>query len=229
MVVDHTLSARAAVGLDVPLGTPTRPVWRGRLHQWALVAAVPAMALLVVLAEGAEARTAVVVYAVGLCSMLTASTTYHRWVHTLRARTIWQRTDHAMIYAAIAGSFTPVCLLAMPRAWGISMLAIVWTGAVVGGVLKFVAFDRSRLVTGVLYMALSWIGVVAIPFLWRREGAWPVVLLIVGGIAYTVGAIGFHRRWPRLSPSVFSYHEVWHAFTVVAAAAQFGAVWIVAT
>lgn len=226
MTMDHSLPVGV---LDVPLGTPTRPRWRGLLHQWTLVVAVPAMIALAILADGAEARAAVIIYAVGLCSMLTASTTYHRWVHTLRARALWQRTDHAMIYAAIAGSFTPIALLAMPPTWGIPLLVLVWAGALTGAMLKALLFHRSQVATGVLYMALSWLGVVAIPFLWRREGAWPVILLAFGGVAYTVGAIGFRRQWPRLSPAVFSYHEVWHVFTVVAAAAQFGAVWIVAT
>lgn len=216
-------------GLDVPLGTPARPLWRGLLHQWALFTAVPLMVLLAVLADGAKARVAVIVYALGLCSMFAASTTYHRWVHTLRARSIWQRTDHAMIYAAIAGSFTPVCLLAMPTRWGVALLVFIWTGAVVGAVLKLAIWHRSRIIGAVLYMSLSWIGITSVPFLWQRYGALPVVLLLAGGLAYTVGAIGFARQWPRLSPAVFSYHEVWHVFTIVAAALQWGAVWTIAT
>jgi hemolysin III len=223
------LAAPIDVTLDVPLGTPARPLWRGLLHQWALFTAVPLMVLLAVLADGTKARVAVIVYAFGLCSMFAASTTYHRWVHTLRARSIWQRTDHAMIYAAIAGSFTPVCVLAMPNPWGVALLVFIWTGAVVGAVLKLAVWHRARIIGAVLYMALSWIGVTAVPFLYNRYGALPVVLLLAGGLAYTVGAIGFARQWPRLSPAVFSYHEVWHVFTIVAAALQWGAVWTIAT
>jgi hemolysin III len=223
-----TFAAPAPV-LDVPLGTVSRPLWRGRLHQWALFTALPLMVLLAVVANGAKARVAVIVYGLGLCSMFAASTTYHRWVHTIRARTLWQRTDHAMIYAAIAGSFTPVCLLAMPPAWGVTLLVVIWTGAIAGAVIKFALWHRARVIGSVLYMTLSWIGVIAVPFLWSTYGAGPVVLLLAGGLAYTVGAIGFARRWPRLSPTVFSYHEVWHVFTVVAAALQLGAVWYIAT
>jgi hemolysin III len=215
--------------LDVPLGTPARPRWRGLLHQWALFTALPMMALLVALADGTKARVAVIVYAIGLCSMFAASTTYHRWVHTLTARRVWQRRDHAMIYAAIAGSFTPVCVLAMPSAWGVALLVFIWSGAVVGAVLKLAVWHRARIIGAVLYMALSWVGVASVPFLWSRYGAVPVVLLLAGGVAYTTGAIGFARQWPRLSPAVFSYHEVWHAFTIVAAALQWGAVWTIAT
>lgn len=229
---EHELTmtlAAPAPALDVPLGTVSRPLWRGRLHQWSLFTALPLMVLLAVFADGTKARVAVMVYGVGLCSMFAASTTYHRWVHTIRARTLWQRADHAMIYAAIAGSFTPVCLLAMPNTWGVALLLVIWTGAIAGAVMKFALWHRARVIGGVLYMTLSWIGVTAVPFLWSNYGAGPVVLLLAGGLAYTVGAIGFARRWPRLSPTVFSYHEVWHVFTVVAAGLQLGAVWAIAT
>ena len=221
--------AATANSLDVPLGTVARPLWRGRLHQWALFTALPLMVLLAIFAQGTKARVAVIVYGIGLCSMFAASATYHRWVHTIRARTLWQRTDHAMIYAAIAGSFTPICLLAMPNAWGVTLLVVIWTGAITGAVIKFALWHRARVIGGVLYMSLSWIGVTAVPFLWSSYGAGPVVLLLAGGLAYTIGAIGFARRWPRLSPTVFSYHEVWHVFTIVAAALQLGAVWYIAT
>lgn len=223
------LAAPIDMTLDVPLGTPARPLWRGLLHQWALFTTLPLMVLLAAVADGTKARVAVIVYACGLCSMFAASTTYHRWVHTLRARSLWQRADHAMIYAAIAGSFTPVCLLAMPTRWGVSLLAFIWTGAIAGAVLKLAVWHRARIIGAVLYMGLSWIGVTAVPFLWQRYGALPVVLLLAGGLAYTVGAIGFARQWPRLSPAVFSYHEVWHVFTIVAAALQWAAVWTIAT
>lgn len=214
---------------DVPLGSESRPLWRGRLHLWALVATLPVMALLAVHADGTRARVGVIVYAIGLCSMYATSATYHRWVHTLRARAIWQRTDHAVIYAAIAGSSTPICLLAMPAHWGIPLLVFIWTGAVLGAVLKLALWQRARLVGGVLYIVLSWVGIIAVPFMWQAFGAGPVVLTVCGGLAYTVGAIGFLRQWPRLKPTVFSYHEVWHAFTVVAACLQLGAVWWLAT
>lgn len=129
--------------------------------------------LLAIEANGARARAGVIVYAVGLCAMLAVSTTYHRWVHTLRARAAWRRADHATIFAAIAGTFSAVAL------------AILGTAAA-------------------------------------------IALLLAGGAAYTVGAVGFGRRWPTLRPATFSYHEVWHAFTIVAAALHLAAVWTVA-
>ncbi|MCU1391807.1 MAG: hemolysin family protein [Ilumatobacteraceae bacterium] len=214
---------------DVPLGTVARPLWRGRLHVFALFGVVPALAVLTVVARSERARISVVIYALGLCSMFVASATYHRWVHTLRARVIWRRIDHAMIFAAIAGSVTPICLLGVPNGLGVTLLCVMWVGCLFGIGMKIAGWKHQRIVGGVMYIAVSWVGVIAIPSLWREAGVLPAALMIVSGVFYTVGAIGLNRKWPRLSPAVFGYHEVWHLCTVIAAAAHLGAVWIIAT
>lgn len=214
---------------DVPLGCVQRPSWRGRLHAMALVVALPFLVALAIVANGARARVGVIVYAVGLCTMFAVSATYHRWVHTLRARARWRRADHAAIYAAIAGSFTPVCLLAVPDRWNTPMLMFVWAGALFGAAIKLVGWRHATLVGSVLYIGLGWVGAAAIPAVWRRDGVWPAVMLMIGGLLYTGGAFAFSRRWPRRISEAFSYHEVWHGFTVAAAAAHFVAVWQVAS
>ncbi len=96
------------VEYDAPLGTAERPSWRGRLHLFALVTALPLVVLLAVGSDGARARAGVIVYGVGLCATFAVSTTYHRWVHTVRMRAVWRRLDHATIYAAIAGTCSAV-------------------------------------------------------------------------------------------------------------------------
>ncbi|CAN5511137.1 MAG: hemolysin III family protein [Acidimicrobiia bacterium] len=214
---------------DVPLGCEQRPSWRGRLHAIALIVAAPFLVALTILADGTRARVGVIVYAAGLCTMFGVSATYHRWVHTLRARAMWRRADHAAIYAAIAGSFTPVCLLAVPDRWSASLLTFVWTGALCGATIKLAGWRHANVVGGVLYIGLGWVGAAAIPAVWLRYGVEPAVLLIVGGLLYTGGAVGFAHRWPRRPSAAFSYHEVWHGFTVAAAAAHFAAVWQVAS
>ena len=214
---------------DVPLGTLTRPLWRGRLHVFALCVAVPVFVALAVIATSTRARVAVGIYGLGLCAMFVASSTYHRWVHTIRARDVWRRVDHAMIFAAIAGSVTPICLLGVRGRIGLPLLVVMWTGCLFGIGMKIAGWRHQRIVGGVMYIAISWVGVVAIPLLWQRMGVLPAVLMMISGVFYTVGAIGLHRKWPRLRPDVFGYHEVWHACTVVAAAAHFVAVWIIAS
>jgi hemolysin III len=213
--------------LAAALGTEARPLWRGRLHHFALFVFPPLFLALVVVARSTEAKVVATVYGLGICSMLAASATYHRWVHTPQARASWQRADHAMIFAAIAGSFTPVCVLAVPHWWGMPVLALMWCAAILGGVMKFTNWPHRRPVGGVLYVGLGWASLVVIPSVWQTKGVLPVMLIAVGGVFYTGGAVLLYRRLPRLRPSVFSYHEVWHACTVVAAMAHLAGVWVI--
>ena len=217
------------LALDAPLGSPGRPSWRGRLHLIALWLAIPLLVLLAITSNGARSRAAVIVYGVGLCSMLAVSTTYHRWVHTIRARAAWRRADHATIFAAIAGTSTALALTSLTTGRAIAMLLIVWTAAAVGAVFKVVSFHRANRLGVMMYIILGWSGLVLVPSVWHRGGAVAVGLLLGGGILYTVGAIGFAREWPTLRPSRFSYHEVWHAFTIAAAGLHFAAVHTLAT
>lgn len=221
-IVDPATSSR----WDVPLGTPTRPSWRGRLHLVTLAIAAPLCALVAVDAQDTRARIGVVVYAAGLCSMLAVSTTYHRWVHTIRARAAWRRADHATIFVAIAGTTTPLCLISSSPVWP---LAVVWAIAVVGVLAKATGSRRGHHVGNVLYIANSWAGLLVLPALWASGHVVATALLLAGGLIYTGGAFGFARRWPTLRPSVFGYHEVWHAATVAAAGAHLLAVWMVTT
>jgi hemolysin III len=213
---------------DVPLGSPSRPTWRGRIHLIGLCVALPLLVVLAILADGGRARAGVIVYAVGLCSMLTVSTTYHRWVHTIRARHAWRRLDHATIFAAIAGTFTAVTLIAVPTGWAIALLILIWAAAVTGAAVKIAAFASADRIGVVMYITTGWAGLLLIPALWDH-GVLPLALLFAGGVLYTVGAVGFGRQWPTLRPSTFSYHEVWHAMTIAAAGAHMAAVWSMAT
>ena len=213
--------------LDVPLGTPTRPSWRGRLHLVTLIVAVPLFATLVVAADGARARVGVLIYAAGLCAMLAVSVTYHRWVHTVRGRAMWRRADHATIFVAIAATSTPLCLvLKPPHAVGWQLVAL-WSIAAVGVAAKAFGGRRAHHVGNVLYIANGWAGALLLPALWGNGHVAASLLLVAGGVIYTVGAAGFARGWPVLKPSVFSYHEVWHAATIAAAGAHLAAVWMV--
>jgi hemolysin III len=169
------------------------------------------------------------IYAAGLCAMFAASTTYHRWVDDFRARAAWRRADHAMIFAAIAGSATPVVLIVMPSGWGIGLLAVVWTVSVVGAVFKFGHWRRGDAIGTALYAAVSGLAALALPALWITRGVAPAVLYLVSGSLYIFGARWFSKTWPRLRPAVFSYHEVWHVFTVAAAAVHFLVVWEIST
>ena len=218
-----------ADGRDDPLGCDGRPSWRGRVHLIGLCAAVPALTLLIIRAEGARATVGVSIYAAGMCAMFAASTTYHRWVHSMSARASWRRADHAMIFAAIAGSATPIILIAMPSGWGLALLAVVWSAAAVGAALKFSWWRRGDSIGTALYAGVSVAAALALPALWIRGGVAPAVVYVASGALYIFGAHWFSRTWPRLRSAVFSYHEVWHAFTVAAATLHFLVVWWIAT
>ena len=225
------LSARYddADGPDVALGDPLRPTWRGRVHLIALWLAIPSLTLLIVLANSARARVGAAIYGVGFCSMLAVSVTYHRWVHAMKSRQRWRRADHAMIFAAIAGSATPIALIAMPNGPGVAILCAMWVAAVVGVRFKVGRSERGDVVGSVLYGLVSAITALLLPALWQHGGTRAAVLFMVAGLLYILGSIAFAREWPRIRPSVFSYHEVWHVVTITAAALHFAAVWTIAT
>lgn len=216
-------------GCDVGLGDPLRPTWRGRIHLIALWLAIPSMTLLIILANGPRAKVGAAVYAAGLCSMLTVSVTYHRWVHALRQRQAWRRADHAMIFAAIAGSATPIALIAMPSGLGIALLASLWVVSFIGASFKAGRSQHGDMIGSIFYGAASALSALFLPALWGHAGARVALLFVTAGALYILGSIAFAREWPRIKPAVFSYHEIWHVMTIAAAGIHFAAVWSIAT
>lgn len=154
-----------AAMFDVPLGSPRRPTWRGLLHLIALVAFVPTLVVLTVISDGARTRAAIVVYAVGVCTMLAVSTVYHRFVHTMRARTMWRRVDHATIFVAIAGTFTALARAKLGTTAAVALLVIVWGAAGCGIVVKLTRFDRAHRFGAVMYFTTGWAGLTLLPTL----------------------------------------------------------------
>ena len=220
-VADPTAELAAA------LGTEARPHWRGRLHHLALIVFVPLFIALVVHSPSVEAKLAVAVYGLGVCSMLAVSATYHRWVHTPAARAIWQRGDHATIFRGHRRFVHPGSRSLSRHSWGIPALAVMWAACIAGAATKFTNWRHRRVVGGVLYIGLGWASLVVLPSVWQTSGPLPVLLIAVGGLFYTGGAIMLYRRVPRLRPTVFSYHEVWHACTIIAATTHLTGVWII--
>jgi hemolysin III len=194
------------------------------MHAWAFVVAVPAGILLIVASERAAARTSAAIYAATLLLVFGTSASYHRLAKSDRVRRIMQRLDHTMIYLLIAGSYVPVCLVALPPAWGIPILSVVVVMAVVGMTIKLGGFRRMQWLGYALYPIMGWVMVIATPALIANVSALTVGLIVAGGIAYTVGFPVLLVRRPNPWPSTFGYHEVWHSFTVVAAGLHFVAI-----
>jgi hemolysin III len=204
-----------------------KPLLRGRIHLGALFVAVPAVTALVVLAASPRARIASAVYGATLVAVFAVSASYHRFGRTPRSQQLLRRADHATIFGLIAGSYTPVAVVAIGGWVGWSLVIVAWSVAALGMVLKVVWFDRAKVVGGVLYIALGWMVVVAGPFIVSHLSPTELLLLVAGGLLYTGGSIVLHRRRPDPFPLVFGYHEVWHACVVVAAACQFAAILLV--
>ena len=201
--------------------TLPKPRLRGRIHQVAFFVSIPAGVLLVVLASGPAATAVAVVYAVSLAAVFGSSATYHLGRWTEPARRWMKRLDHSMIFVLIAASYTPVATLMLGGTWEAVLLSVVWAGAVVGITLKLIRPDGLHFIGGALYIVLGWLAVVFLPQLLREMTVAEAVLMVVGGLLYTVGAIVLARRRPDPSPATFGYHEVWHAFMVAAASCHY--------
>jgi hemolysin III len=167
---------------------------------------------------------AAAIFAASVAAMLGASALYHRVTWTQRARLWMRRVDHAGIYLLIAGTYTPVGLLSLHGAMQKAVLAIVWSGAALAMLTKFCWVGAPKWLSAVVGIALGWVGVAAMPQLAETNGIAPVVLLAVGGLAYTAGGIVYALKRPNPFPATFGYHELFHALTLVALVAQYVAI-----
>ena len=199
-----------------------RPRWRGRIHGGAVAVTLPAGIILTLVTPSGLARVAVFVYVASLLALFSTSASYHLFTRTQRAQRTMRQLDHAMVYVLIAGTYTPVCLLALPRTIGVVFLVGIWCAALIGIVLKITW--RAHKVSGAMYLIIGWAALIILPWAYHRAGFTSLLLFALGGIVYTVGAILFYLQRPQLKPLVFGFHEVWHVFTVVAVALQFAGV-----
>lgn len=192
------------------------------------VVMVPAGIALFIAANEAGPRIAALIFIVSMAAVFGCSAAYHHCRVPVR-RELLRRLDHSMIYVLIAGTYAPVCLVALPPKWGIPMLITVGLGAAFGVALKAGGVDRYAKLGGALYVILGWVAVLAMPVIATNISAPAFALLVVGGLVYTAGAVILWRQWPNPSPRVFGYHEVWHVFTVAAGGCHFAMVWMVTT
>ena len=180
--------------------------------------------LLIISADQVIARVATTIYVVAVLGVYGTSAAYHRIAQTQRAREVMQLLDHSMIFVLIAATYTPLCLLALPRTWGIPTLVVVWAGALAGVLLKVVAFERFSWFGYALYPILGGALLVILPVLATHVTAALFTLVIAGGLTYGIGALMFKAKRPDPWPNTFGYHEFWHVFTVIAGSCHFAAI-----
>lgn len=214
-----------------PTGDPeTRPRLRGHIHFWSFFFAVAAGATLISLAASTVsglAALATSIYGATVLGLFGVSALYHKRIWSPQAYRWMKRADHSMIFLFIAGTYTPFTLLAMSQPTGYIVLGIVWGGAVAGVALKLFWPAAPRWVGVPIYIALGWVAVFVLPELLASGGVAALVLLLAGGLFYTVGAIFYAVRWPNHWPHVFGYHEFFHTCTVLAATTHYIAIWLV--
>jgi hemolysin III len=201
-----------------------RPLLRGLSHQLAFFIAVPLGVMFALHPATAAGRGAAIAYGATVAFMFGASGAYHRITWSLRWRPLARRVDHAGIYLLIAGSYTPVGLLVLGGAWRLAVLSIVWAGAVLAILVRVCWIDAPKWLASTIAITLGWVGIAVLPQIVSTVGATGCLLLVAGGIAYTIGGIVYATERPDPVPAVFGYHEVFHAFVILAVALQYTAI-----
>jgi hemolysin III len=200
------------------------PRLRGLLHACAFWFAIAAATVLIVVAADGRARIAALIYGVGLCALFGASATYHRWRGNPRWKPILRRVDHSTIFVFIAASYTPIALLVLDGPLRIVVLISVWIGAFAGVAMSIAWIDAPRVLVAACYIAVGWVAIVALPQLFSARGVAMPILLLVGGLLYSLGAAAYATKRPNPWPRTFGFHEVFHALVIAAAVVHFVAI-----
>lgn len=192
-----------------------KPHLRGWLHLGMAPLVLIAGLILVVMAPSRAGRLSAAVFTLTAFLLFATSAIYHRGTWSPRVDGLLRRLDHSNIFLIIAGTYTPFALL-LPVEQGRTMLVIVWVGAI-GGVLFRIFWVRApRWLYVPIYLALGWVAVFYLKPLWLHGGSAIVVLVAVGGLLYTLGAVVYGFKRPNPVPSWFGFHEIFHALTIAA-------------
>jgi len=202
-----------------------KPKLRGVSHEWAFFLSLGFGTALIILAETPKATLAVAIYAVSLSALFGTSALYHRVNWSRPSVRQWmRRLDHSMIFFLIAGTYTPFALLVLNGTLAMAILAVVWIGAIAGAIVEMIWIDHPKWASALIYLSLGWVAVAAFPELWTSMGPGGTLLIAVGGLLYTAGAVVYATQRPNPVPATFGYHEVFHLLVIAAAIAHFSVV-----
>ena len=211
---------------DVPVAEviAVKPRMRGLSHFYAFFLSLAAGTVLVATAPRGLATWTALVYALSISAMLGASALLHRGTWTPGQARILTKLDHTCIYLLIAGTYTPISLIAMSGVIRVLVFSVVWLGAVVGIALEWMWYRPPRGWVTTNYIVVGWVAVIALPQLWTSLGVAGFLLVLLGGVSYTVGAVIHAAQHPDPWPEVFGYHELFHVFVLVALLLHFAAI-----
>jgi hemolysin III len=201
-----------------------KPRLRGLFHAAGFVLALPFGLALVLEADTSRGRLSAFVFAAAIAAMFGASALYHSFDWPERPRRWLRRLDHVGIYGLIAGTYTSFGLLVVKGSWRPVVLGIVWIGALAAIVFKFAWIDAPKWISVAIGIVLGWVGIIVLPQLLHEIGLGGVLLVLAGGLFYTVGALVYALRRPDPRPAVFGFHEVFHVLVIAAVACQYAAV-----
>lgn len=192
-----------------------KPKWRGWIHAGTFPIALAGGIVLICLAEGTVAKWASAVFMLTSMLLFGVSALYHRFNWKPKTKQMFRRLDHANIFLLIAGTYTPIALLALPHSKGLILLVCVWAGALLGIGFRVFWISAPRWLYVLLYVALGWAAVMYVVDISRANLA-AMVLVVVGGLLYTLGSVVYGFKRPNPIPGVFGFHEIFHSLTVLA-------------
>ena len=200
---------------EVGANAEIKPTWRGWIHAGTFPVAIAAGIVLIALADGAAAKWACAIFMATSVLLFGNSALYHRFNWGPRTKAVLKRIDHANIMLLIAGTYTPISVLALPPQKGTVLLVLVWTGALVGILFRVFWINAPRWLYVALYLLLGWAAVMYLVDLLEANVAM-MVLVIIGGLLYTGGAVCYALKKPNPWPGRFGFHEIFHVCTVLA-------------
>jgi hemolysin III len=207
----------------VPSG-PLKPRLRGVLHEYGFFVSLFCGVALILAASDGRARVAAAIYAGAVSGLLGTSALYHRVTWRPRARRRMRRLDHSMIFVLIAGTYTPVALLALKGSLASTVLIVLWAGALGGVIFKLLWIDAPKWLFAAVYVALGLVTAAVFGELPSAIGWLGAGGLAAGGLLYVIGAVVYASGRPNPWPKVFGYHEVFHTLVLVAAAVQYAVI-----
>ncbi len=222
-----TLTGMTAPALTEPVGgnrppdRPVKPLLRGRSHEYAFVASLTLAPIMIALAPGIGPRFVVAIYVLGITALFGISALYHRPDWGPHGRAVMRRLDHSMIFVAIAATYTPIAVFALPHGVATLVLWAIWIGALAGIVLHNLVPYAPHALIAVPYVVVGLVAVIPLNEILSSLGVAGFVLIITGGVLYTFGALVYALRRPDPWPFTFGYHEIFHLLVIAAAVLQY--------